>query len=71
MQQTVQFAGGLPVGYTMTNPRAQQEGRLTATANELVMESIDHGERKTARKKRPTLFTVGPAGGAFIEEHLA
>jgi hypothetical protein len=70
LQQVLQFAGSLPVSYSMTSPGAEQEGRLTVTADELVMESVDHGEKKTARKKKPKLFTVGPGITAFIEHHL-
>jgi len=69
--QTVEFEGDTPKAYSFSNTAARQEGKLSVTPNELIMEFTDGGKTRTATKPRPNLFAVGPSIGRIIEKHLA
>ena len=69
--QTVEFEGDTPKAYSFSNTAAKQEGKLSVTPNELIMEFTDGGKMRTATKPRPNLFAVGPSIGRIIETHLA
>src|SRR5262249_16413258 len=69
--QTVDFDGEVPKAYTFSNTVAKQEGKLSVTATELIMELTADGKTKTAREARPTLFAVGPSIGRIVERHLS
>jgi hypothetical protein len=68
--QTVDFDGATPKAYTFSNVAAKQDGKLTVTATELIMELTEDGKTKTAREARPPLFAVGPSISRIVERHI-
>jgi len=69
--QTVDFDGGVPRLFSLSNVALNQTGALTVTGSELVMEFTENGTMKTAREPRPALFAVGPSVSRLIEQHVA
>src|SRR5262245_26378829 len=65
--QTVDFDGDSPEAYTFSNLAAKQEGKLTVTPKELIMEFTEGSKTRTARESRPARFAVGPSISRIVE----
>jgi hypothetical protein len=67
---TIDFDGECPKAYSFSNTASKQEGKVTVTPTELVMELTENGKTKTAKAPRPRLFAVGPSVSRIVERHV-